>query len=70
MIDGSYNGGVLSIREGIHSLIPFVSTHHIVLILGDMRELGHESDALHADLAHTIKTSLDAYHNRISVFLV
>ena len=39
IIDGSYNGGYLSIREGIVSMRSFLHTHRIIFFLGDMREL-------------------------------
>ena len=39
IIDGSYNGGYLSLREGIVSMRSFLHSHRIIFLLGDMREL-------------------------------
>jgi UDP-N-acetylmuramyl pentapeptide synthase len=54
IIDGSYNGGYLSIREGIVSMRSFVHSHRIVFLLGDMRELGESASDIHQRLAHDI----------------
>ncbi len=52
IIDGSYNGGYLSIREGVSALIPPFSAGRIILLLGDMRELWKETESIHKMLAH------------------
>lgn len=67
IVDGSYNGWYLSMREGIHSILPLLSTHKVILLLWDMRELGAESERIHNLLATDINsmiptnTSLDLY---------
>ncbi len=54
IIDGSYNGGYLSIKTGLESLVDFFETKNIVLVLGDMRELWPEEEKLHLQLADDI----------------
>jgi UDP-N-acetylmuramyl pentapeptide synthase len=54
IIDGSYNGWYLSIREGIISMRSFLHSHRIVFLLGDMRELGEHAQAIHEQLSHDI----------------
>ncbi len=54
IIDGSYNGGYLSLREGIGSMRSFLSVYWVVFFLGDMRELGNISKELHEKLAKEI----------------
>ena len=58
IIDGSYNGGFEAICRGIDSLIPFVSTHRIICLIGDMRELGEHTENIHTELARYIVTKL------------
>jgi UDP-N-acetylmuramyl pentapeptide synthase len=50
IIDGSYNGGFEAICRGIDSLVPFAPTHRIILLLGDMRELGEHTEEIHERL--------------------
>ncbi len=54
IIDGSYNGGYLSLREGIVSMRSFLHSHRIIFLLGDMRELGAVSKEIHERLAYDI----------------
>ncbi len=56
IIDGSYNGGYLSLREGIISMRSFIHSHRIIFFLGDMRELGQSSRDIHEKLAYEICT--------------
>lgn len=56
VIDGTYNGGFLSIIEGIKSLRGLAETHQIFLFLGDMRELGEMEAEKHQSLAEEIIT--------------
>lgn len=69
IIDGSYNGWFLSLRAGITSMRSFLPEHRIVLFLGDMRELGSESERMHRDLAEEIIT-LFPHDAHIFCFLV
>ncbi len=54
IIDGSYNWGYLSIKEGIISMRSFLHSHRIIFFLWDMRELGDASQEIHETLAHDI----------------
>ncbi len=54
IIDGTYNGGYLSLREGIVSMKTFLHSHRIIFFLGDMRELGTVSKEIHEKLAQDI----------------
>ena len=54
IIDGSYNGGFESICRWLDSLTPFLSTHRIICLLWDMRELGDHTEKMHGDLARYI----------------
>jgi UDP-N-acetylmuramyl pentapeptide synthase len=55
VIDGSYNGGFAAITAGVEYLSePSMEAYERVLFLGDMRELGSESEALHTELAEKI----------------
>ena len=69
IIDGSYNGGYLSLREGIVSMRSFVSSHRIIFLLGDMRELGLVSRAIHEQLSHEI-CDLIPHESRVVFYLV
>ena len=69
IIDGSYNGGFESICRGIDSVTPFVASHRIICLLGDMRELGQQSGDIHRALAQYIEEHLS--HGRdIALYLV
>ena len=54
IIDWSYNGGYLSIREWIISMRSFLHSHTVIFFLWDMRELGDMSHELHEKLARDI----------------
>lgn len=54
IIDGSYNGWYLSLREGIISMKSFLHSHRIIFFLGDMRELWEVSKEIHEKLAYEI----------------
>lgn len=69
IIDGSYNGGFEAICRGIDSLLPFVSTHRIICLVGDMRELGEHAEEIHIRLGNYIVEKLGKWEN-ISLFLV
>lgn len=69
IIDGSYNGGYLSIREGIISMRSFVHSHRIIFLLGDMRELGTLSREIHERLAHEI-CDLIPHESQVMFYLV
>lgn len=69
IIDGSYNWGLESLSRGIDSIIPFSTTHRIICLLWDMRELWSHSKKIHTDLAHYILDHVDARHD-IQFFLV
>jgi UDP-N-acetylmuramoyl-tripeptide--D-alanyl-D-alanine ligase len=69
IIDGSYNGGFEAICSGIDSLLPFLDTHRIMLLLGDMRELGDQSIEIHERLWLYLRETLWGRSN-ISLYLV
>ena len=69
IIDGSYNGGYLSIREGIASMRSFFHSHRVIFLLGDMRELGEVSRELHEQLAREI-CDIIPHESRVSFYLV
>lgn len=50
IIDGSYNGWYLSLREWIISMRSFLYSHRIIFFLWDMRELGESSQEIHEKL--------------------
>lgn len=54
IIDGSYNGWYLALHAGIESIRTFSISHKIYFIIGDMRELGNETELIHKKLAHDI----------------
>ncbi len=58
IIDGSYNGWYLSIREWILSMRSFFHSHTVIFFLWDMRELWDMSQDLHQKLAHDIINSI------------
>lgn len=69
IIDGSYNGGYESLCRGIDSVLPFCATHRILFLLGDMRELGEHTEAMHNSLASYILDHVDQKHD-VEFFLV
>lgn len=54
IIDGSYNGGFLSIREGIKSIVWLIPKTRVYFFLGDMRELWEQAELIHKNLAEEI----------------
>ncbi len=48
LIDDSYNANPGSVRAGLESLAKLPGEHW--LVLGEMRELGADSDRLHAEM--------------------
>jgi UDP-N-acetylmuramoyl-tripeptide--D-alanyl-D-alanine ligase len=54
IIDWSYNGGYLSLREWIVSMRSFLHSHRIIFFLGDMRELWATTKDIHEKLAYDI----------------
>lgn len=52
IIDGSYNGGFLSMIEGMKSTLVFAPEYTIFVFLGDMRELGDFEKEKHEELAN------------------
>ena len=69
IIDGSYNGGYLSLREGIVSMRSFLHSHRIIFLIGDMRELGEASRDIHEQLAREI-CDIIPHESRVSFYLV
>ena len=69
IVDGSYNGGYLSMREGIVSMRSFLHSYHIIFLLGDMRELGDASQSIHEKLAHDI-CDIIPHESQVSFYLV
>lgn len=61
IIDGSYNGSHESIAAGIEYLSELPLDLHKCLFIGDMRELGGESEELHRDIAERIKLLAPAF---------
>lgn len=55
VIDDSYNANPSSVRAALQVLLN--EPRRKILVLGDMAELGHESDALHKALLHDIEQS-------------
>ncbi len=70
IIDGSYNGGFESICRWLDSLMPFVSTHRIICLLWDMRELGDHAEDIHIRLANSIVGVLGGNKRNITLYLV
>jgi UDP-N-acetylmuramoyl-tripeptide--D-alanyl-D-alanine ligase len=70
IIDGSYNWGYLALHAGISSMRSFVSSHRLVFILGDMRELWGETETMHKRLAEEIAELLPHNHPDVVVYLV
>jgi UDP-N-acetylmuramoyl-tripeptide--D-alanyl-D-alanine ligase len=69
IIDGSYNGGYLSIREWIVSLLTLLPTQRVIFLLWDMRELGDEAEKTHKLLATDINTILPHDANVVFYFV-
>lgn len=69
IIDWTYNGGYLSLREGINSMKSFIRSHRIIFFLGDMRELWTVSKQIHEKLAQDILDILP-HDAQITFYLV
>ena len=69
IIDGSYNGGLLAMIEGIKSIQKMAENRKIFLFLGDMRELGNLEKSAHETLAHEIENIFED-KNSVEIFLV
>ncbi len=59
IIDESYNASPPSIRAALTVLASMKTTGRRIAVLGDMRELGPQSDALHAGLADAVADHVD-----------
>ena len=70
VIDGTYNGGVLSIIEGIYSLLSLQDSHKIFLFLGDMRELWVLTKEKHIEVAEKISEIFSWNKKNVEIFLV
>lgn len=70
LIDGSYNGGYLALHAGIDSLTSFSSSHRLVFVLGDMRELGDDTESIHIRLADEIREMFQYQHEDVFFYLV
>lgn len=70
IIDGSYNWWYLALHAGISTMRSFSSSHRLIFILGDMRELGAETEELHKRLAEEITDILPHHDPDIVFFLV
>lgn len=69
IIDGSYNGWFESIVKWLESLTPFVESHRIICLLGDMRELWTHTERIHTELAKIIE-SIFPKNKDIQFFIV
>lgn len=69
IIDGSYNGGYLSITEWILTLKALCGKVYTILFLWDMRELWEMTASMHQELAHCINTTFPLGSN-LEVVLV
>jgi UDP-N-acetylmuramoyl-tripeptide--D-alanyl-D-alanine ligase len=58
LLDDSYNASPASIRAGLAVLAAQQATRRVV-VLGDMRELGPEGPAMHAELAPDVAQAAD-----------
>lgn len=69
VIDGTYNGGLLSMTEGIESVKNLAKNEKIILFLGDMRELGPLEESSHKELAEKIIQTFND-KSAVQIFLV
>lgn len=69
IIDWSYNGGYLSLREWIVSMRSFIYSHRIIFFLGDMRELWIATKDIHTKLAYDI-LDIIPHDANVSFYLV
>ena len=56
-IDDSYNASPVSMKSGIQSFISANTSKKIILVLGDMLELGSEEKAAHSDIIDFIPSA-------------
>ncbi|MDQ1343284.1 MAG: Mur ligase protein [Patescibacteria group bacterium] len=54
IVDGTYNGGFAAMSAGIEYLSELPEEYARVFFLGDMRELGPDSEAMHGEIAEKI----------------
>lgn len=54
LIDDSYNANPLSMRQAVDNAAELANGQPLVLVLGDMRELGCEAAALHRELGRSV----------------
>lgn len=69
IIDGSYNGGFLSLVEGMKSTLVFAEKYQIFVFIGDMRELGDFEQEKHEELAREA-IKIFENHKNTEFFLV
>lgn len=70
IIDGSYNGWYLSLHGGMNSMRSLLSSHDLVFLIGDMRELWAQTESLHRKLAEEIVSMFPHNTDAIRFFLV
>jgi UDP-N-acetylmuramyl pentapeptide synthase len=70
IVDGSYNGGYLSLHSGINSMRSLLSSHNLIFLIWDMRELWSETENMHKKLADEIVTMFPHNTENISFYLV
>lgn len=60
IIDDSYNANPASVRHALDSLAAWPGSHSRIAVLGDMAELGPDSDSLHREIIdHALHRGLD-----------
>ena len=57
VIDDSYNASPASVVGAIQGLADWPHSKHRILVLGDMLELGHDSDAAHFEIGRQLASS-------------
>jgi UDP-N-acetylmuramoyl-tripeptide--D-alanyl-D-alanine ligase len=70
IIDGSYNGWYLPIHSWLITMKSLLSSHRLVFLLWDMRELGTQTEFLHQKLAEEILEIFPHHSWDVSFFLV
>ena len=55
VIDDTYNANPLSMAKSVRTAREMAGDRPLVLVLGDMRELGKEAMALHEELGHVLR---------------
>lgn len=69
VIDGTYNGGLLSMIESLESIKKITKNEEIILLLGDMRELWEFEKKSHEELATKILENFSKNFS-IKIFLI